>query len=240
MTSYRKYNELGNTQSEKIQKQIAQQKAMHAQATIEKQQALLEEQQKKLEDQRQQIVRSSRIAQQAANSRAQLAYNQNKNRRNVNPTPTPTPTGAVHVKTKEQKHKEIWSNEICVFKISAPWCGPCKTIEPLYNDIAKRVNRPGKIMLFSEELDDKLSADVEGVPAFDYYFRGKKQHRQMGADVDQVEKNIQMMTSQAQSISSGVQAKLEPATPHPADGMQSKNSGRSNNQGMYPPSAMRM
>ncbi len=236
MTSYRKYNELGNTQAEKMQQQIAQQKAMQAQATIEKQQALLEEQQKKLEDQRKQIVRSSRIAQQAANSRAQLAYNQNKNRKkNANPTPT----GAVHVTTKGQKHKQIWSNEICVFKISAPWCGPCKEIAPLYNEIAKRVNRPGKVMLFSEDLDDKLSADVEGVPAFDYYFRGKKQHRQMGADIDQVRKNIQMMTSQAQSISSGVQAKLQPATPHPADGMQSKKSGRSN-QGMYPPSAMRM
>jgi thiol-disulfide isomerase/thioredoxin len=236
MTSYRKYNELGNTQAEKMQQQIAQQKAMQAQATIEKQQALLEEQQKKLEDQRKQIVRSSRIAQQAANSRAQLAYNQNKNRKkNANPTPT----GAVRVTTKGQKHKQIWSNEICVFKISAPWCGPCKEIAPLYNEIAKRVNRPGKVMLFSEDLDDKLSADVEGVPAFDYYFRGKKQHRQMGADIDQVRKNIQMMTSQAQSISSGVQAKLQPATPHPADGMQSKKSGRSN-QGMYPPSAMRM
>ena len=236
MTSYRKYNELGNTQAEKMQQQIAQQKAMQAQATIEKQQALLEEQQKKLEEQRKQIVRSSRIAQQAANSRAQLAYNQNKNRKkNANPTPT----GAVRVTTKDQKHKQIWSNEICVFKISAPWCGPCKEIAPLYNEIAKRVNRPGKVMLFSEDLDDKLSADVEGVPAFDYYFRGKKQHRQMGADIDQVRKNIQMMTSQAQSISSGVQAKLQPATPHPADGMQSKKSGRSN-QGMYPPSAMRM
>ena len=239
MTSYRKYNELGSTPSEKMQQQIAHQKAMEAQAIIKKQQDLLEEQRKKLEDQRRQIARSSRIAQQAANSRAQLAYNQNRNRNRRNPTPTPTPTGAVHVKTKKQKHKAIWGNEICVFKISAPWCGPCKTIAPLYDDIAKSVNNPGKVMLFSEELDDKLSADVEGVPAFDYYFRGKKQHRQMGADIDQVRKNIQMMTSQAQSISSGVQAKLEPATPHPADGMQSKKSGLSN-QGMYPPSAMRM
>jgi thiol-disulfide isomerase/thioredoxin len=240
MTSYRKYSELGSTPSEKMQQQIAQQKAMEAQAIIKKQQDLLEEQRKKLEDQRRQIARSSRIAQQAANSRAQLAYNQNKNKyKNRRNNPTPTPTGAVHVKTKKQKHKAIWGNEICVFKISAPWCGPCKTIAPLYDNIAKSVNNPGKVMLFSEELDDKLSADVEGVPAFDYYFRGKKQHRQMGADIDQVRKNIQMMTSQAQSISSGVQAKLEPATPHPADGMQSKKSGLSN-QGMYPPSAMRM
>jgi thiol-disulfide isomerase/thioredoxin len=237
MTSYRKYNELGNTEVEKRQHQVAQQQAMQAQATIEKQQALLEEQQQKLEMQQQQLSRSSKIAQQSANARAQLAYNQNKNRRQVQSDPA---SSVVHVNTKDQKHKAIWSNEICVFKISAPWCGPCKTIAPIYDEIAKSVNVPGKIMLFSEELDDKLSADVEGVPAFDYYFRGKKQHRQMGADIEQVKNNIQMMTSQAQSISSGVQAKLTPATPHPADGMQSKKSGRAANEGMYPPSAMRM
>ena len=134
----------------------------------------------------------------------------NKNKRQVQSAPAPKSYGAVHVKTKEEKHKAIWSNKICVFKISAPWCGPCKTIAPVYDEIAKNVNMPGQIMLFSEELDDKLSTDVEGVPAFDYYFKGKKQHRQMGADVEQVKKNVQMMMSQAQSISSGVQAKLNP------------------------------
>lgn len=239
MTTYRKYNELGNTQAEKHQQQIVQQQALQAQATIEKQQTLLEEQQRKLNMQQQQINQSNKIAQQSANAKAQHAFNQNKNRRQVQSAPRPKYSGSVHIKTKEEKNRAIWSNKICVFKISAPWCGPCKTIAPVYDEIAKNVNMPGQIMLFSEELDDKLSADVEGVPAFDYYFKGKKQHRQMGADVEQVKKNVSMMMSQAQSISTGVQAKLNPATPHPADGMQSKKSGRAND-GMYPPSAMRM
>ena len=235
MTSYRKYNELGNTQAEKMQQQIAQQKAMQAQATIEKQQALLEEQQKKLEDQRKQIVRSSRIAQQAANSRAQLAYNQNKNRKkNANPTPT----GAVRVTTKDQKHKQIWSNEICVFKISAPWCEPCKVLAPKYDALAKLVNSSGLIMLCAEELDDKFSADVEGVPAIDYYFRGNKIKRQMGADFNETRRHVRSLINQAKSLNSQSRARLD--SPHPAAGMQPQRPVERPQVGSFPPSARRM
>jgi len=236
-SSYRRYNDLASTPAEKRREEMVQKQMLEQQELIKKQQSMLEEQEKKLKLQQQQIARSSRIAQQAAQARAQLTQQQNKSKYEMKPSEKKF-AGAVKVKTKEQKHKAIWANEICVFKISAPWCGPCQKIAPIYDQIAKSVNVPGKIMLFSEELDDKLSADVQGVPAFDYYFRGKKQHRQMGADIEQVKKNINMMTSQTQSISNGVQAKLQPATPHPADGMQSKN--RNSGQGMYPPSALRM
>jgi thioredoxin 1 len=131
---------------------------------------------------------------------------------------------APSVNSIEEKKQKIWSNEICIFKISTEWCKPCKIISPLYDRLASEVNNPGKIMLFAEDADKKLSANVTGVPAFDFYFRGQKVHRQSGADFNQFKANVKMMTQAALSSNGEPKPNLEPVS-NPAAGMQSRNMG---------------
>ena len=239
--SYKRYNDLGSTAAEKAKEKIIQEQMLAAQHKISEQQHLLEQQEKQLDLQKKQLARSSAYAQKEAQARAVNS----RGSRGMNTT-VYTGSTAPEVTTREQKNKMIWSNEICVFKISAPWCKPCVEIAPRYNALAKLVNKPRKIMLFSEEYDktdpNKLSSNVQSIPAFDFWFRGKKVHRLVGADFDQVQRNVQMMLVNSQKGANGNTAKMqmEQEPPHPADGMQSKNQRVQSNNGMYPPSAMRM
>jgi thioredoxin 1 len=100
---------------------------------------------------------------------------------------------APQVKTIADKKKIIQSNQIAIFKCGAAWCQPCRMIAPRVDELATRLNTPGKIMIVSEDFDDKLSAHVDSVPIFDYYFEGRKIHRQHGADMEELEKNIERM-----------------------------------------------
>ena len=108
---------------------------------------------------------------------------------NFNGPPCPVVTSIPH------KKKIIQTTRIAIFKISAHWCEPCRRIAPIVDELASKINKPGEIMISAEDFDDKLSADVHSVPAFDYYFEGRKVHRQSGADVDELKRNIQMMLS---------------------------------------------
>jgi thiol-disulfide isomerase/thioredoxin len=243
--SYKRYNDLGSTAAEKAREKVIQEQMLSAQQKILEQQHLLEQQQKQLDLQKKQLARSSAYAQQEAQARAVNS----RGSRGGNTTSAATVyegSYAPEVTTREQKNKMIWSNEICVFKISAPWCKPCVEIAPKYNALAKLVNKPGKIMLFAEEYDktnpNKLSANVQSIPAFDFWFRGKKVHRMVGADFEQVQRNVRMMMTNAKNGENGNAEKMqmEQEPPHPADGMQSKNRRAHSNNGMYPPSAMRM
>jgi thioredoxin 1 len=147
-----------------------------------------------------------------------------------------------HVKSISEKKKHIWTHEICIFKIGADWCGPCKQIAPLVEKFAQKVNQPGKVMIISENADHKLSANVTSIPCFDFYFRGKKQHRQVGADIDEFMRNVNMMISTAAG-KPRAQAQKAQAYPHPAQGMQPrkrKNVPTGMQGGAYPNNVRRM
>jgi thioredoxin 1 len=147
-----------------------------------------------------------------------------------------------HVKSISEKKKHIWTHEICIFKIGADWCGPCKQIAPLVENFAQKVNQPGKVMIISENADHKLSANVTSIPCFDFYFRGKKQHRQVGADIDEFMRNVNMMISTAAGQPQA-QAQKAQAYPHPAEGMQPrkrKNVPTGMQGGAYPNNVRRM
>jgi thiol-disulfide isomerase/thioredoxin len=246
MSSYKRYNDLGSTAREKNQQKAIQEQMRQAQAMIQNQQHELEQKTKELEAHKKELSRRSAFAQREAQARAQ---NTRGSRGGLSDDNRPQYNGSVApaVNTRDQKNKMIWSNEICVFKIGAPWCKPCVDMEPRYNALANLVNKPGKIMLFTEEFDrenpNKLSANVEQIPAFDYYFKGKFQHRQTGADFEQVKRNVRMMVNQRNG--NGNDIAMQNEAPHPAAGMQPVRPAVSgpdalDSTGKYPPSAMRM
>lgn len=104
---------------------------------------------------------------------------------------------APEVTSIEEKKKYIQTNRICIFKVGASWCQPCVRIAPMIDELAHQLNKPGEIMIVSEDFDNKLSKDVMSVPIFEYYFEGKKVHRQHGADLTELKKNIDTMNGKS-------------------------------------------
>jgi len=143
------------------------------------------------------------------------------------------------------KKNMIWNNEICIFKVGAPWCAPCREIAPRYYALAYSVGSPGNVLFAEEELEDNLSANVRGVPCFDFYFRGKKVHRQNGGNFKELQNNVRRLILQARNTplgktptngNLGVQMSQ---SPHPADGMQPRNRVKIPQRGEIPATAIR-
>ena len=140
-------------------------------------------------------------------------------------------------KAFRKKKQMIWNNEICVFKVGAPWCAPCREIAPRYHALAFSVNSPNKVLLAEEELDDKLSANVRGVPCFDFYFRGKKVHRQNGGNFKELQNNLRSLMAQAKQENGSGRVAVPP--PHPADGMQPRSRPQLPQRGEIPSTSIR-
>ena len=85
-------------------------------------------------------------------------------------------------------------------------------------------------MLYTEEHEDRLSADVQHIPAIDFYFRGKKVHRQTGADFDETKKHVNMLINSAKS--EDVRRQQNNMQTHPAQGMQPERRSQNNRIGV--------
>jgi thioredoxin 1 len=65
----------------------------------------------------------------------------------------------------------------------APWCGPCKMVEPMLDKIA--IENPGKVLIAKVNTDENsqwmMKYGVQGIPTMLFFFGGKIIHRQVGA-----------------------------------------------------------
>lgn len=89
----------------------------------------------------------------------------------------------LHLTDKAMKEKAINTNRIFITKIFADWCEPCKMIAPAYEEMATKYNRPGICLLATEDISDKLSDSIRGVPTFHLYRDGVLVDTIVGADL---------------------------------------------------------
>lgn len=65
----------------------------------------------------------------------------------------------------------------------APWCGPCKSIAPVLEEVAK--DFAGKVKIYKLNVDDNPTApsnyDVRGIPCLIFFKDGKVVDRIVGA-----------------------------------------------------------
>ena len=96
----------------------------------------------------------------------------------------------VDVQSLEHKKHFINTNQVCVVKVHADWCQPCKVIAPRYAQMAQKYNRPGVCALIAENADLNLS-NVKGVPTHQFFKNGQYINADIvGADISSVEKRI--------------------------------------------------
>jgi thioredoxin 1 len=84
--------------------------------------------------------------------------------------------------TKED-YKEKTKEGVCIVDFWAPWCGPCKVIAPVIDELATEYE--GKVSFFKVNTDDQADlASQEGiasVPSLFIYKDGEKVDTLVGA-----------------------------------------------------------
>lgn len=111
------------------------------------------------------------------------------------PSPPSGHSEVVEVQSLEHKKHFINTHKVCVVKIHAEWCQPCKAIAPRYAQMAQKYNRPGVCVLVAENADLNLS-NVRGVPTHQFFKNGQYLNQDVvGADIAAVEKKLMELLS---------------------------------------------
>ena len=66
--------------------------------------------------------------------------------------------------------------EVCIVMVSATWCGPCKQLAPMFEQLAKNSKQVLEIVFVYEDIDSETCAHKEictNVPTFYIYHKGK-------------------------------------------------------------------
>jgi thiol-disulfide isomerase/thioredoxin len=90
----------------------------------------------------------------------------------------------------EDKMYLIQNYKVCVVDVYADWCGPCKIVSPLFSQLFTKYNIPGICILAKENVDLKLSPNIQVVPSFQFFLYGQLESIISGADITLVENKI--------------------------------------------------
>lgn len=86
------------------------------------------------------------------------------------------------IMTEEEFNEIIGSKEVCVFDFSATWCGPCKMMAPVLEDIADKYK--GKYFFYQVDIDSAEDLankfNVTAVPTIIVFKNGVEVARTMG------------------------------------------------------------
>jgi thiol-disulfide isomerase/thioredoxin len=103
-----------------------------------------------------------------------------------------------HLANGKPEFDEILSScggeRLAVFDFSAPWCGPCRMIAPVYERLAGRFADVTFVKVDTEQTpaNGQLAQDlaITAFPTFQYYVAGQKVHEFSGANASQIEAGI--------------------------------------------------
>ncbi|KAK4426183.1 Thioredoxin H2 [Sesamum alatum] len=82
-------------------------------------------------------------------------------------------------------------NKLIVVDFSATWCGPCKFMEPVFNNLSAKYSDVDFVKIDVDELSDvSREFGVQAMPTFLLLKQGKEVERVVGAKKDELEQKI--------------------------------------------------
>ena len=93
-----------------------------------------------------------------------------------------------------QEYLSITSNNPCVVKFTAEWCGPCKRLAPYFEEAASNNFQSVKFLEIDIDKSDQITnhEDVTGIPLLLFYHNGVKQDKNtiQGLNIPLFENNL--------------------------------------------------
>ena len=100
------------------------------------------------------------------------------------------------ITSQDHRASLIANHRIVIVDNYTDWCGPCKTVAPLYAQLAQKYQNmyPGQVVFVKENVEDNYGGNppVRGVPCFHYYMNGQHvtELTVTGGDIKSVEENL--------------------------------------------------
>jgi thiol-disulfide isomerase/thioredoxin len=126
------------------------------------------------------------------------------------PKPRVPPGTLCHLTNGRAEFADILAScgaeRLAVFDFSAPWCGPCRMIAPVYERLAGRFADVTFVKVDTEQtppntlLAQELA--ISAYPTFQYYVSGRKVHEVSGANASQIEAGIRQFKPVPSSVRS--------------------------------------
>ncbi|GAB2300785.1 hypothetical protein Dimus_034821 [Dionaea muscipula] len=104
--------------------------------------------------------------------------------------------GNVHLITTKESWEEKLSQasregKIVIANFSAAWCGPCKTVAPLYSELSQKYP---SLMFLTIDVDEvselSTSWDIRATPTFFFLRDGQQIDKLVGANKPELEKKV--------------------------------------------------
>ena len=95
----------------------------------------------------------------------------------------------------------------------ADWCGPCKAIAPIYEQLSAQLSRPGTLAFTKVNVDSQKQIaqtyNITAMPTFMIFKSGRESKRIKGADIKALDAAVKQLAQEASSAPSGSTSGLE-------------------------------
>ncbi|PSR76021.1 putative thioredoxin protein [Coniella lustricola] len=113
----------------------------------------------------------------------------------------------VHIESAEQFNQLLNSSKIVVADFFADWCGPCKAIAPLYEQLSAQMSQPNLVTFtkVNTEKQQQIASAyaIRSIPTFILFRDGKLVEKVQGADPTKLQSLVRQISQESQNAAAG-------------------------------------
>ncbi|KAL1964620.1 hypothetical protein VTN77DRAFT_6794 [Rasamsonia byssochlamydoides] len=113
-------------------------------------------------------------------------------------------SNVVHISSKEQFSSLLSSSTIVVTDFYADWCGPCKAIAPMYEQLANQLSRPNRLTFTKVNVDQQQEIarayGITAMPTFMVFKNARVVSTVRGADPNKLSDVVRKLASEANAV----------------------------------------